>query len=116
MGILRGKTPEMVHKEIWVHVFAYNLIRKIMAQAAIYHKKNPRELSFRLAIQLIDTFRQSGILLKNNYEIYLELLNAIAYKKIGNRPGRREPRRIKRRPKAFPRLQKARSFYHAEVA
>ena len=27
MGILRGKTPAMVRKEIWVHLLAYNLIR-----------------------------------------------------------------------------------------
>ncbi|MBF0352146.1 MAG: transposase [SAR324 cluster bacterium] len=34
MGILRCKTPEMVRKEVWVHLLAYNLIRTVMAQAA----------------------------------------------------------------------------------
>lgn len=116
MGILRGKTPEMVHKEIWIHILSYNLIRKIMAQAAIHHNKKPRELSFKLTIQFIDAFRQSGILSNQDDKAYLELLNAIAYKKIGNRPGRWEPRRIKRRPKGFLRLQKARHFYHLESA
>lgn len=115
MGILRGKTPEMVHKEIWIHILAYNLIRKIMAQSAMHHNKKPRELSFKLTIQFIDAFRQSGILSNRDDEAYLELLSAIAHKKIGNRPGRWEPRRIKRRPKGFFRLQKARHFYHSEA-
>jgi len=39
MDILRGKSPDMVRKEIWVHLLAYNLIRKIMAQAAFIHEK-----------------------------------------------------------------------------
>jgi hypothetical protein len=111
MGILRGKTPAMVHKEIWAHILAYNLIRKIMAQAAITHNRNPREISFKLALQMIDAFRQAGILSEKNKENYMRLLKAICYKKIGNRPGRREPRRIKRRPKAFPRMQKSRHLY-----
>ena len=34
MDLLRCKTPELVRKEIWTHVLAYNLIRTIMAQAA----------------------------------------------------------------------------------
>lgn len=114
MGILRGKTPAMVHKEIWAHILAYNLIRKIMAQAAITHDKNPREISFKLALQMIDAFRQAGILSEKNEADYMRILKAICYKKVGNRPGRREPRRIKRRPKAFPRMQKSRNLYKQE--
>ena len=34
MDILRCKTPEMVHKEIWTHLLAYNLLRTVMAVAA----------------------------------------------------------------------------------
>ncbi|OGT41673.1 MAG: hypothetical protein A3F13_03960 [Gammaproteobacteria bacterium RIFCSPHIGHO2_12_FULL_40_19] len=49
MDILRGKTPEMVRKEIWAHILAYNLVRKMMAQAAVMYEKNPRQLSFKLA-------------------------------------------------------------------
>lgn len=112
MGILKGKTPEMVRKEIWIHLLAYNLIRKIMAEAAYAHNKKPRELSFTLAIHLIEAFRVSGILAKNHEEDYAELLKAIARRTICNRPGRQEPRVVKRRPKAFPRMQKPRYLYH----
>jgi IS4 transposase len=46
MDLLRCKTPELVRKEIWPHVLAYNLIRTIMAQTASQHKIAPRSISF----------------------------------------------------------------------
>lgn len=115
MDILRGKTPEIVRKEIWAHILAYNLVRKMIAQAAVMHGRNPCRMSFKLALQMMSAFRQAGIL-SENHEAYGEFLRAIAYKKTGNQPGRCEPRMVKRRPKAFPRLQKPRSFYHKEAA
>jgi hypothetical protein len=111
MDILRGKSPDMVRKEIWVHLLAYNLIRKIMAQAAFIHEKSTKELSFKLALQTIKAFQQAGILDDDNHDVYLKLLDAIVTKKVGHRNGRQEPRNVKRRPKAFPRLQHARGFY-----
>jgi hypothetical protein len=116
MDVLRCKTPEMIRKEIWAHLLAYNLVRKIMAQAAIIYEKIPRQLSFKLALQIIFAFRQAGIFCENDKDVYNKMLRAIAYKKVGNRPGRSEPRMVKRRPKAFPRLQKARSLYQKEAA
>ena len=115
MDILRCKTPEMVRKEIWAHLLAYNLVRKVMAQAAIKHDKIPRQLSFKLALQVIFSFRQAGIFCENDEGVYNKMLQAIVHKKVGNRPGRSEPRMVKRRPKSFPRLQKPRSFYYKEV-
>jgi DDE family transposase len=115
MGILRGKTPDMVHKEIWAHVLAYNLVRKIMVQAAVVHSSNPRQMSFKLALQMTLSFRQTGKLTEDS-EIYACLLRIIVYKKVGNRSGRSEPRMVKRRPKAFPRLQKPRNFYQNQAA
>lgn len=113
MNILRGRTPQMVRKEIWAHVLAYNLIRKIMAQAAIVHGKKPRELSFKITVQITASFRQTGICSEQNYN-YEKLLKAIAYKTVGNRPGRHEPKRVKRRPKPYDLLLEPRSFYHKE--
>jgi len=111
MDKLRTKTPEMVRKEVWAHLLAYNLIRKIMAQAGKRYGRNPRTLSFKLAMQFIFVWRQKIDFISTEYA-YKKLLEAIAHKKVGNRPGRNEPRRVKRRPKAFPRLQKPRNFYH----
>lgn len=111
MDILRGKTPSMVHKEIWVHLLAYNLIRKIMAQAALAHDRLPCTLSFKLALQSIRIFMQAGLLAQDNPQLFKQLLKMIVHKQIANRPGRKEPRCRKRRPKAFPLLKKARGLY-----
>lgn len=115
MDILRGKTPEIVRKEVWVHLLGYNLLRKVMAQAAHLHEKRPNQLSFKLALQLITSFRERGIFSEKNQKCYETLLRAIASRTIGNRPGRSEPRKVKRRPKAFPRLNKPRSFFRRKV-
>ena len=47
MDVLRCKTPELVRKEIWTHILAYNLIRTIIAQAAAKHSVEPRTISFK---------------------------------------------------------------------
>lgn len=57
MDILRCKTPELVHKEIWTHILAYNLIRTIMAQTATKHDIEPRTISFKGAIQTLEAFQ-----------------------------------------------------------
>src|SRR5437764_81665 len=51
MDVLRCKTPEMVRKEIGMHLLAYNLIRGVMAKAAEDHGKGPRQLSFKGTLQ-----------------------------------------------------------------
>src|SRR5262249_16731103 len=53
MDILRCKTPELVRKEIWTHILAYNLIRTVMAQAASKHDIDPRSISFKGAMQTL---------------------------------------------------------------
>ena len=64
MEMLRCKTPEMVQKEIAVHLLAYNIIRGNLAQAAVLHGKNPRQLSFRSSVQLVcQAARQIGLLI-----------------------------------------------------
>src|SRR5262245_52584486 len=54
MDLLRCKTPEMVRKEIWAHVSAYNLIRTVMAQAAVGEGIPPRSLSFKATLQVLE--------------------------------------------------------------
>ena len=111
MDILRGKTPAMVRKEIWVHLLAYNLIRKIMAQAACLYETTTNTVSFKLALQTIKAFQQAGLLNSDDPDVYLKLIESIMHKKIGNRSGRQEPRCVKRRQKPFARLQKPRESY-----
>ena len=111
MDILRAKTPEMIKKEIWSRLLAYNLVRQIMVHSAIKHNLIPRQLSFKTALRAIGIFRQQGVLTTHDEKQYHALLGAIAHKQVGNRPGRSEPRAIKRRPKPHKRLQKPRAYY-----
>ena len=108
MGVLRGKTPAMVRKEIWAHLLAYNLIRKIMWSNAQLLGCRVYELSFKLALQILRTFYQSEL---NSISCDDSFFHIAAYKKVANRPNRHEPRAVKRRPKRFPRLQKPREVY-----
>lgn len=57
MDLLRCKTPDLVRKEIWTHVLAYNLIRTVMAQAAAGEGGPPRAISFKATLQVLEAFR-----------------------------------------------------------
>jgi hypothetical protein len=109
MDILRGKTPSMIRKELWVHLLAYNLIRRWMAQAAWCSGKAVATLSFKLTLQLLRAFDSFALLVTPEQRDQIAL--SIASKTVANRPGREEPRRVKRRPKPFPLLQMARGLY-----
>ena len=83
MDVLRCKSPELVRKEIWTHVLAYNLIRTIMAQAASQQAIHPREISFKETIQTLAAFQPLlGIDGRKDatyyQELYLQLLHAVA--------------------------------------
>lgn len=103
MDVLRCHTPEMVRKEIWAHLLAYNLIRTVIAQAAVQHEKLPRQISFTRAMRTLEAFRPTLAQASDERlpEIYQRLLHAIASHEIGNRPNRLEPRQRKRRPKPY---------------
>ena len=58
MDVLRCKSPELVRKEVWTHMLAYNLVRTIMAQAAIKHGLQPRTVSFKGALRLLEEFQR----------------------------------------------------------
>jgi len=109
MDMLRCKNPDMVRKEIWVHLLAYNAVRKIIVDAAIKSGKLPNQISFKATIQTLNHYstlwRIQGI---NKAIVYGHLLDAISKQTVANRPGRHEPRKRKRRPKAFPLLHGSR--------
>ena len=112
MDTLRCKTPEMVHKEIAVHLLGYNLIRAVMAQSAYQWRIFPREISFKATVQLLNAFREKGLLTgrKNLERIYQNLFKTIAQHRVMNRPGRLEPRVVKRRPKGYLLMMQPRAI------
>lgn len=109
---VRCKSPAMVRREIWATLLAYNLIRTTAAGAALLHDKQPRQISFvgscqyvlaswmLLSCQLIDR-QQMG-------EYCLAMLSQIAACVVANRPGRLEPRVLKRRRHGYKLMQQPR--------
>lgn len=106
MDVLRCKTPELVRKEVWTHLLAYNLIRTVMAQAAVRHRIEPRSLSFKGALQTLEAFQplidfQGHRGRDFRSHLYEQLKDAIALHRVADRPDRFEPRRRKRRPPLY---------------
>ena len=121
MDVLRCKTPELVRKELWTHILAYNLIRTIMAQAATKHGIEPRSISFKGAMQTLEAFQPVIALLgEDDAEfrriLYEQLLDAIASHRVADRPDRYEPRLRKRRPKHYGFLRKPRKEAKRDLA
>lgn len=110
MDILRSKTPEMVRKELYVYLLAYNLLRNLMWEAAITYGKSPLRLSLQGTRQHLVNFlsQLAGASAKKSNKIYRTLLKIIVHKLVPERPGRTEPRVRKRRPKAYPVMQQPR--------
>lgn len=110
MDILRCKTPAMVQKEIWVHLLAYNLLRTVMAVAASESKVEPRKISFKGAKQALTAFapKLEAARPEERARLVGAMLKAVGCHRVGNRPGRWEPRARKRRPKPSKRLNQPR--------
>lgn len=112
VDVLRCHTPQMVDKELWVHLLAYNLIRLLMAQAAAGAKIQPRELSFKHTVQLWIEWTAHGV---DRDADLATLFRLIAQPRVGHRPGRLEPRMKKRRPKSYPWLKVPRDEAREQV-
>lgn len=116
MDHLRCKTPHRVRNELYMHLVAYNLIRKVMAIAADKAGIEPWTVSFKGALQTL-----ARLLPVLDTELDIDnwcdvLLKAIATHRVGDRPDRFEPRRAKRRPKQYKLLNQPRGKYKREAA
>ena len=117
MDILRCQTPAMVVKEIAAHLLAYNLVRSVMAQAARLACLLPRQLSFKAALQQLRAFEQ-GLRHRRHADLRLAqeaIVLAISRMKLPHRPGRVEPRAVKRRPKNQPIMTQPRAVLRAHL-
>ena len=115
MEALSCKTPQMCEKEFWAYLLAYNLIRLLMAEAALQADVLPRQLSFKHTLQIWVAWSQRQFLSAAD-EDTATLLVLIAQIRVADRPGRIEPRAVKRRPKPYPRLDRPRQQARMEIA
>lgn len=116
---VRCKSPEMVHRELWTTILGYNLIRTTSAGAALLHQKQPRQISFTSTCQyVLASWMQlsSRLIHKTELDAYLSvMLKQIAGCEVANRPGRLEPRVLKRRRHGYKLMQKSRNQLRREL-
>jgi len=112
MSELSCKSPEMCEKEIWVYFLANNIIRILMAQTAKKFKLKIRGISFKNTLQIWNSVTSK---FKNAMTIIEDFLFLIAGHQVGKRPGRLEPRAIKRRASAYSLLMVPRHVARAMI-
>jgi hypothetical protein len=114
MEKLSCKSPQMCEKEMWVYLLAYNLIRLLMAQAAAHANALPRHISFKHTLQIWIAFNQRQFLgrCEENFTVLFALIAQI---RVGQRPGRVEPRALRYRAKAYPHLDRSRARERREI-
>lgn len=119
LGHVRCKSPAMVRIEFRTTFLAYNLVRLTGASAAVSSDQKPRAISFTSTCQFVLSgwaLRATGLMSQATLRMQSEeLLKRIAECQVGNRPGRLEPRVIKRRRHGYPLMQKPRNILRAEL-
>ena len=116
---VRCKSPEMVRKELWTTILGYNLIRTTAAAAALLHDKQPRQISFTSTCQYVLSswmLFSCDLIAADRVERYCrQMLSQIAECEVANRPGRLEPRVLKRRRHGYKLMQEPRSVLRARL-
>jgi hypothetical protein len=105
MGVLRGRSPDVVRKGVWAHLLAYNVVRGLMARAAAVR---PDEVSFAGAPQAVNAFLpllRGARSAAGSARRWAALVLGISRHRVGNRPDGYEPRAVKRRPKNDAKLK-----------
>lgn len=118
MEMLRGKTPEMVRKEIFVHLIAYNLLRALMWESAHNVGVSPLKVSLQGTRQHLKNFLSqfADAKPKKRHRLYQILLQVVSHKLVPHRPERFEPRLKKLRPKAYGWMQQPRALLQRKLA
>jgi hypothetical protein len=111
MDHLRCKTPERVRNEFFTHLLGYNLIRGVMASAALQSGRSPWEISFKGTLQTLSHFLPILLSRISSDAWCAALLTAVATHVVGDRPDRFEPRLVKRRAKPYKHLREPRQNY-----
>jgi len=116
---VRCKSPAMVRREVWTTLLAYNLIRTTAAAAALLHDKQPRQLGFTSTCQYVLAswaILSAGLIAADQLVVYcLSQLEQIAACEVANRPGRLEPRVLKRRRHGYKLMRKPRHVLRQEL-
>jgi hypothetical protein len=111
MEYLRCKSPEMAQKELLAYLIAHNLIRCVLAEAVANFDSDLQRLSFKGALDALRQYSAAIAQARNQRlrrRLWNDLLLNLARDLVPLRPNRKEPRAVKRRPKAYPLLNQPR--------
>lgn len=118
LDVLKCKTPQMLYRELIMHLIGYNLIRCLMVEAASIYDVELERISFKGSV---DTLRHFSKVIaeaptrRQRIQLTSEMLETLAGDLLPDRPHRVEPRSQKRRPKAYPFLTKPRAELKAKL-
>jgi hypothetical protein len=107
--LLRCKSPKQCRCELFMGLIAYNIVRAVMLDAARHARLAPRRISFTGTLVRIRTFLSGLVFSKDPALAYAMLVKHLAIDQVPRRPGRHEPRKVKRRPKNYRRLNSPRN-------
>jgi hypothetical protein len=114
MEMLRCQTPDMVNKEVLMHLIGHNLIRTTMVEAAVQHPVALERISFKGTLDALRHFSNAmcqARTKKQRHKLWHCFLEALAADQLPQRPDRREPRAVKRRRKKYDQLDAPRHLY-----
>lgn len=116
LDVLRGLSPSVIERELWMHAIAYNLIRALLFEAAIAHHVPIDRLSFKGVIDATHAWIAGPCSCRARRRIRLELLARIAADQVPIRPDRHEPRALKRRHKNYQFLTAPRRRFRVSAS
>lgn len=115
MDHLRCKKPHRVRNEFFMHLLAYNLIRRVMALAALEANVDPWHISFKGTLQTLASFLPLLTSCLSLSAGCAALVRCVAAHRVGSRPDRIEPRHVKRRPKKYKFFRETRDSYRKRL-
>jgi hypothetical protein len=107
MDHLEVRSPAMIARSVAMHLLGYQLIRGLMQEAALTWQVPLRQMSFQGALDASRHFGEALLRARSKrmrQRLLADLLHGLAADAVPARPGRAEPRAIKRNLKHFPKL------------
>jgi hypothetical protein len=115
---LTCKTPAMIYRELMMHLIGYNLLRCLMVQAANTYDVDLQRISFKGSLDTLHHFSlaiNAARSQNHRTQLIVAMLETLAGDPLPRRPNRFEPRRCKRRPKAYAFLVTPRNQMKAKI-
>ena len=114
LAVLRCQSPDMILRELLMHAIAYNLIRRLMLESSLLLGTPIERQSFKGTVDTLRAWREtlaaSGHASQRE-DVLLDMLLLWALDQLPHRPGRHQPRAVKRRPKPYQLLTRHRRLF-----